>query len=278
MILYGDLYILFNLAMDFVLLLATAWVRKTDVRRWRLGLGAGVGAAFALCVICFGWMGIGFVFAKAVAVIGMVASAFRWQGIKKLLGHVVTFLLINFLVAGGVQGIKQMLAVSAAATAIGVMAMVLIGVPLIFVIRQSLAALRKQTLLGRYCMPVEIQLEGEVRSMMGFMDTGNHLYEPMTGLPVVIGELSRWEGVLPEVVIDSVRCGDLTRVSLLPISRKLRIIPYRSVGTGTQWLVGIRPDWLRIDGRETNAAILALQVDAMHKGGAYEIILHPELL
>ena len=277
MILYGDLFVLFNFAMDFCLLLVTGWIRRTEIRLWRLTIGAGVGALLALLNVYFEWSGFGYVLAKIAAASSLVSVSFRWRSLKEVLGHIGTFLLVSFALAGGIQGVSQLFAQSAQVAGVGVIATILIGGPLLFAVRQCLNWLRKGAVVGRSCIPIAIRLDGVTRSLTGFMDTGNHLYEPMTGLPVVIGEIESWVGVLPQEVLDAIRTGDLTKVEQLPYARRLRIIPYRSVGTGTHWLVGIRPEWIMVGEQVHTAVILALQSDVVHKHGAYHVILHPEL-
>jgi stage II sporulation protein GA (sporulation sigma-E factor processing peptidase) len=263
--------------MDFALLVITGWVLRTKMRIWRYGIGAGIGAIFAFGNAYEGWSGIWFVLIKWLVVVGIVGAAFGWQGFTSLIKQSGVFLMGSFLMAGGVQGVQQLFAISSEVATVGIVAMLLIGVPLLFAVRQLLVGLRKQAVVGRSCMPVDIRIEGVTRTLMGFMDTGNHLYEPMTGLPVIIGMVETWRGLLPEKVIEAIHEGDLTRISTLPIARKLRIVPYRSVGTGTRWLMGIRPDWVRIGEHTYTQVILALQGDVIHKHGAYEVILHPEL-
>jgi stage II sporulation protein GA (sporulation sigma-E factor processing peptidase) len=241
-------------------------------------LGAAIGAALALGDILIALSGWGYVLAKGVALLTVVGVAFRWQGMRTWLGHTGTFLALSFLVAGGVQGIQQLFSFTAEVATVGVLAALLVGIPMLFVARHLFMVMRKGGLVGRYCLPVEIHMEGATLSMTGFMDTGNHLYEPMTGLPVVIGMLETWSEVFPAEVVDAIRTGDLTMISASPLARKLRIVPYRSVGTGTQWLIGIRPEWLRVGDNTITQVILALQVDQIRKDGAYALILHPELI
>lgn len=264
--------------MDFVLLLLVSWVRRTEIHLWRFGLGAGVGAAFAFGNVLMAWSGFGFLVAKLFAIFVIVSVAYRWNGFKSLLGHTGVFLLVSFLLAGGVQGISQMVSLSGEAVAVGGLAILLVGTPLLFIIRYSIGRFQRGARINRYCIPVAIRIEGTTQALTGFMDTGNHLYEPLTGLPVILCTLATWHGVLPDEVCLAIRCGDLTQVSTMPFAKKLRVIPYRTVGTSTQWLVGMRPEWIRLEDNLHTEVIVAFQVNEIQKHGAYQVILHPALI
>jgi len=143
---------------------------------------------------------------------------------------------------------------------------------------------------------VEIGLGGRSVVMRGMVDTGNFLRDPMTGKPVMIISAAAAKQLLPYEIVEVAINAEKTQ--LIPdlligsqYASRIRMIPFQSIGEERGYLVGIRPDSIRIgihndqgSNRTVTAsegAILAIY-KGMFSGGKLEdncsILLHPSMI
>ncbi len=143
---------------------------------------------------------------------------------------------------------------------------------------------------------VEIGFDGRSVILKGMVDTGNFLKDPMTGKPVMIISAAAAKRLLPhEIVEEAVKSG---KTQLLPealmnsgYANRIRMIPFQSIGEERGYLVGIRPDSIRIGihnrkssdrtVKASEGAILAIY-KGIFSGGQSEddcsILLHPSMI
>lgn len=143
---------------------------------------------------------------------------------------------------------------------------------------------------------VEIAMNGRSVIMKGMVDTGNFLKDPFTGKPVMIISAAAARRFLPdEIVEEAVKEKDaklLTDVLMnSDYASRIRMIPYQSIGKERGYLVGIRPDAVRIGIRNgkggcrtvtaSEGAILAIY-KGMFSGeqsqGDCSVLLHPSMI
>ena len=113
---------------------------------------------------------------------------------------------------------------------------------------------------------VTVKVGKKEKSLRGIVDTGNFLVEPITGAPVMIGEAEAVRELLPD---DYEEC-------------KIRIIPYSSIGKEQGALLGVEADEIKIaaEGKvlENVEGVLAIYQGKLSEDGAYQVILHPEMI
>jgi Sporulation factor SpoIIGA. len=143
---------------------------------------------------------------------------------------------------------------------------------------------------------VEIALEGRTAMLKGMVDTGNFLKDPLTGKPVMIISADAAKQFLPgEFVEEAIREGKtpVLSESLMNSSyaSRIRMIPFHSIGKERGYLVGIRPDEIRIgihNEKGSNRTVRASEgaTIAIYKGmfsggqtdGDCSILLHPSMI
>lgn len=107
---------------------------------------------------------------------------------------------------------------------------------------------------------------GERWELTGFMDTGNHLTEPMTGRPVSILNWQEAEKLRQFRQIQEEGNGYL-------------YIPYHSVGTSKGWMMGIVIEEMTIRCRDREIRIphpvLAVSREKVSLRDEYQMLLHP---
>lgn len=118
----------------------------------------------------------------------------------------------------------------------------------------------------------------------GFLDTGNHLREPVTRRPVVIADFDGIKDILPEELIDYAKdfTSDAIHKDIDRYAVKIKWIPYHAVGTEEGILPGIVFDEVNVlkeDILVHNPNItVAIYQGKLTVDNSYHIILHEELL
>lgn len=108
--------------------------------------------------------------------------------------------------------------------------------------------------------------EGEKRvAVTALMDSGNSLYDPLSGKPVCIAD----QKVLEEL-------------GLLQSPEKFRLIPYHSIGKrhGLLQAAAVSKMYLQKEGQERKAeqVLIAASGQPLSSKGRYQMLLHPALL
>lgn len=109
-------------------------------------------------------------------------------------------------------------------------------------------------------------------------DTGNSLKDPVTRLPVVVIDINEVKNILPDALSrEIISGGDFVQIFLtFKTDFKLKLIPFKSVG-GEGFLIGFRPDFISIDGKETNA-VVGISEKEISSDKTYNAILNPQLI
>ena len=107
--------------------------------------------------------------------------------------------------------------------------------------------------------------EGSVQvTLKALIDSGNSLYDPISGKPVCVVEREALEGKIP-----------------LDIPEKFRLIPYHSIGKKHGMMQAVEIEKLKVkkDGQEliVEKALLGLYENKVTAHGGYQMILHPAL-
>ncbi|GJM81367.1 hypothetical protein HMSSN139_38630 [Paenibacillus sp. HMSSN-139] len=136
---------------------------------------------------------------------------------------------------------------------------------------------------------VEVRVGDTTITCTGLIDTGNQLTDPLSRLPVTVMEASLWERVLPpsyrgkladeradNLILELTEAGDF------PWPERLRLVPYRGINKGTQFMLALKPDevTVRLEGREYRSPRVLIGLDGgrLSTEGTYRAIVHPALV
>lgn len=303
MAVYIDILFLRELLVDGAVLSVTAWVRHIKPNRWRL-LGA---SAFGACyVVLMLFPALSFLFSIAVKVLfsfAMLWIAFGFQSLQHYIRNLAAFYSVNFAAAGAVLGLyflfmqgsgevwqavtfaggtvrtelKLGLFYFAASLAVG-----------LYVYRAVWAGKRKQELIRSHLAEVRIVIGDREHRCVGLVDTGNQLYDPLTRTPVMVVEASGWSDVFPPSWLEGIRGAQVDRLiaglDAEPFvwQDRLRLIPFRGVNRGSQFMLALKPDSVTVDmeGKryETSRVLLGLDGGRLAADGAYQAIIHPSMV
>ena len=134
---------------------------------------------------------------------------------------------------------------------------------------------------------IKITLNNKSILLDALVDTGNMLKEPITGDSVIIVEKNALYTILPNDIlknIDKILGGDFNEISeeiKNEYMKKLKIIPFSSLGKQNGMLIGIKPQKVEIIDEQIetkNNAIIGIYNKSLTKRGEYNAIIGPELL
>lgn len=285
---YGDVLFALNFVFDFALLWFIRRYGGLRAPTWRLWLAAGAGAGYALLTVFPGWWGSAPV--RLLAPLPLMLVAFAplspAQAVRGL-----AFWYAGALLFGG--------AAFAIAYARQVLANGLgLAMPVPWWIPVAGAAAgaclfryfwqRRQSAAAGPLCEIEIGLNGATVSLVGLVDTGNQLRDPLGDLPVVVAECDALARLLPAGLLAIYRAGqdeDLGRIgeclSGSALAPRLRLIPFTSVGRQSGILLGFRPDLIRVRASGATSAhtdaVVCLYRGTLAHDGTYQALLHPDL-
>ncbi|WP_235285423.1 sigma-E processing peptidase SpoIIGA [Paenibacillus tarimensis] len=303
LVVYVDLVFFTNLLIDGAVLLTTAWVRGLRPKLLRLSAAAVMGALYVVMMFV---PPLSFLFTfllKFALSLLMLWTAFGYASLQHFIRNVAAFYGVNFAAAGGVLGFHYLLQSSGELwdglwfTRTGGLGFEL-QLGLLFVAGTCAVSLliyryvwnnrRKTERVQGHLADVTVQIGNQERCCTGLIDTGNQLYDPLTRTPVMVMEASLWQSELPPGWIKRIKDSevDLLLAGLehddSPWRDRLRLVPYRGINKGTQFMLALKPDRVIVthSGQvyETHKVLIGLDGGKLVSDGTYQAIIHPLLV
>lgn len=306
-VIYADLLFGLNLLLDWTLLRMTARIRGMSYSHWRIAAAAGLGTVYSAVLFIPSYPVLYTYVGKLLLSMLMIILAFGFHNGGYFLKNVAVFYFSAFVIAGGAFGFQYLLqdarmwSISYAsqwfnvhrATVHAGVGFLVIALPVSYVLfRMVWRHSARQQQVVRQLVQLDIYIGNRVQQCTGLVDTGNHLRDPLGGAPVLVTESRLWEGILPADWLRRLgQCEQLFDMlhswpegdgqSGLDESR-LRLIPYRGVNHDMQWMIGLRPDSVRIRTESATyickKVIIGLDSGTLSRDGTFEAIVPPDLL
>lgn len=260
---YLDIFFLVNLGMDFVVLVLESFFQKRKIRLCRLLLTAATGAVLSTLFLVFGvhrhiWL---FWLLYLVGSVGLIRIAFGKTTAGGFVKNLVFFYLASFLLAGILMQAQNIFAIRGNALFLLGGAGAVLGI----VHRMMPEGKRWHEETENY-FPVTVFCGGRSVHGNGLLDTGNHLTEPFSREPVIIGD---------KKFIEPLLSGEEKPL--------IRYIPFRSVGKESGMIPVFRAAYIEVSGKNgvcfrEEAPWIAICENYVSADGEYEVILHPHIL
>ncbi len=260
-VIYIDVLLVINLAINFFLLLAAARLCGRSPKRSRILLGAAIGAIYSLVILL---PDIPWPIQTALRVGVCLLMMFAVEGRVKfvcLLRDSLVFFTVSFIFAGFMLAVRMFIAPAAMIYSNGV---VYLRVSALTLIIATIAAylltelffriFRRRTVSEKLMRSASVTVvyRGLEIETPGFVDTGNLLRDPLSGAPVIIAGAPAAQKLFPQEV-----CVALTS----PIKNAgtlgagtvsgFRLIPYSTV-SGKGLVPVFRPDRITVsDGTDS---------------------------
>lgn len=298
MTVYADMIFLLNFCVDLLLLWLTMTIRKQRTPFWRLIVAALLGAVYAVMMLApalpwfFTWT------AKLLLSGLMIFIAFGFRSSPAFLRNWGVFYLVSFVVGGGMFALhyflleQQVIVNGILVTQAGGMGtpiswtFIVVAFPIVWwYSRLTFRSLAERQVIEQYIVQVEVVIGKNSIRGSGLIDTGNQLRDPLTRVPVMMIEAHLITPILPQTVRSAISNEDIT-VGLVNLSPewlpRVKLIPYRSVRKGTEFLLAIKPDKVRITQgkqmREVNNVLIGLDNGRLSQDGTYQMIVHPSFV
>lgn len=271
---YLDSLFALNAIIDYFLLLCSARVAGAVLHRWRLGLAAVLGGFWAVASVLPGFEFLSFAPMKLVPAVFMALVAFG--GERKLWRCLVIFLAVSAAFGGavwaasmlagtGMYGGRVYLPVSTRVLVLS-FALCYAGVSLVF------RRIGKRA--EREILPLAVTLRGKNVTLRALRDTGNGLYDPVSGRAVAVAELGAIRPLLGGFECTGNDAAALceTLCKLSGLEGRVTLVPYSALGTGHGLLAAIRPDSAAISGKEADI-LIGISPAALSQDGDIDAIL-----
>ena len=219
---YLDLLFLFNMWIDFFLLLFVKLILKRNVRLYRIIIGSLFGSLTTILVI-FNINYIVLTILKIIVSVFMVIISFGYRDIKYLITNFIYLFMISFILGGILILVKN------SVSKIQYLLIALLLTPLlIFTFYRQNKKIKMQYTLYH---SVTIVISYITISITGFLDSGNKLKDPVTKKNIIIVSKNKLKGI-----------------------NKIRSPMYVPVKTisGSDLIECYKPDMIKIDGKKIN--------------------------
>ncbi len=296
---YLDVIWLLNFFFDAFLLLLTAIILKRRIVRWRILVGAFIGSLVVLLVVSpFAIIGSHPV-TKLLFSIVIVGVAFGYKRFRYFLQGLLTFYFATFMIGGGMIGVHYFLefdvqvfdgTLLTQSTGYGnpiSWGFVLVGFPILWYFSKNrIQDIETKQVFYDQIVSVKLEIDDVILHLKGLVDSGNQLFDPITKSPVMILDMSKYEELFPEKLIEQSKNIELLTNDSSTESHKwesrVRLIPYRGVGQEHQFLLAVKPDQITIyHGNEENIVkkgLVALNHTTLSTDGEYDCIVHPKMI
>lgn len=294
-IVYADILLALNFFMDFFLIWAAGRFLRLQGGLTRQLSAAALGAVYAVGILS---PELAMFYTPPFAVLAsllLLRLAFPYRGLKSYVRLIAVFYLIAFAMAGAALAGASLL--SRRGLQFGPLQSVRAGALLFGLLMAAILARRGVALVRRnwrkesFMVQVEIWAAGRRCLVTALIDTGNDLVEPVSGKPVLVCEYKSLQGLLPQGLrhlMEQHAAHDPAQVMQAALAgeasggweKRLRLIPFASIGKDHGMLLGFAPDKLIIysEGKlQTREAVVALYHSQLGKG-EYQAVMNPGLL
>ena len=265
---YLDELFALNLLIDYFLLMSTAKLCALPYHRVRFLWGAALGAGWCCASLLpgLGWLDAPLM--RPVLAMAMVLAAFG--GERRLWRCFAAFLGVSALFGGAVYaaGLYRGGPLSRGRLVqldmrVLVLSFAVCWAAVSLVFRGSVKNARRRIL------DVTVERAGRTVSLRALEDTGNGLFDPMSGCPAFVAEAKALETLFPDTDIAILRGPPVEAVTAIAGTR---LIPYAGVEGGGRLLLAFRPDRVTVDGRERRDLIAAIAPAPLGTDGHYDAI------
>lgn len=255
MTIYIDIILIENICMNFIILFATAYIMKIQAKISRILISSFIGAFYAVLVYIDILAMYTNILMKIILSICMVYIAYRPKNVKGMLKELILFYLVSFALGGCAFALlyivkpQDILMVNGVYIGTYPLKIALLGGIVGFVITYvGFKIVKNKINKNEIVYTVEIKIEDKSEITKLLLDTGNMLKDPLTKSPVILVEKRVLVNLLPDELIklmEQNNGGDINEI-LEEYKKRIRIIPFTSVGKQNGMMFGIKVDEIKV--------------------------------
>lgn len=241
---YIDLFFIFNVIIDYIIIMSTSILLKRRTSYIRMILSSLLGGISSLVL----FTSLNKIVIEVVSIIIMVLISFGYKGIRYLIKNILYMYILSTLLGGIIYLFNIKVSNSMFLTYL-IIIVISIEVMILYIKENK----KMRSIYNNY-YKVDIYFKDrEKLSLIGFVDTGNNLYDPYKKRPVII---------VPDKYIKE---------------DKYILVPYHTVN-GNGLLKCIKPDIIFIDGIGYKGNVLIGFSDSFNFGDGVDVILHKDIM
>lgn len=297
MYIYAEYLIMENVIINYIILYVTKKITRTETSKLRLLIAALIGSVYTL-VMFFPSLNFMTKFTVKVAIsVLIIIFAFNPEKFSNFIRLLSTFYVTAFVFAGATFALFYVMNTNFSVYN-GVfyikdfpIRFLILGITLSFILIKYVFKYL-QIKLGKtdVLTNVIINLNNKQANIVALVDTGNSLKEPISQRPVIIVEFFAIKDLLPEKVQnlflenEDLDLDEITDIMIESVDEiKLRVIPFKAIGTENGILLGFKPDEILIMNEATERKIeeeivVGIYNNKLSNDNKYKGLLNPEIL
>ena len=265
-VIYGDIYFIVNLSMDFTALFVSARILRLDMNPIRALIASAIGSIYAIGALFIenmpflsGVLTVLIPFLMCFIALGarrpsqLILEAAVFFGVSFLMGGIVSaaYMLLNKYLIGrevSVGGRPDLLYSDLPLPLLFASAAISAAVSLLFGRFTKKMALKKKRRVG-------IRIKERFFEFDAMCDSGNLLREPIGGLPVIVIDERASRELFEESALSALLGSDTAFLGGGEMASRIRIVPMSTVG-GRRMVMGYIPDRITVDKTERRACVI----------------------
>lgn len=293
---YGDVILLENLIMNFVILWCTAKLLKYKHSLLLLIGAALLGAVYALGSYFPELKHFYTPFVKIMFSVLIVVIAYFPHKTKDFLKLISVFYITSFVFGGAafglfyfLNGLKYISYGTFYIRDFPVKTLVISIILAYFIVRFSWRFIQYRVKRERIITEINILMDDKKAVLQALVDTGNALKEPITNSPVLVAEYSSIKGLLPfdvQSIFEQDSQNDFNLIAHIMSNSELvsrfRVIPFKSLGRENGMLLGFKPDEVQLIDEDkiqnVKNIIIGIYNKKLSNSGEYSALIHPDIL
>lgn len=241
---YIDLFFIFNVIMDYIIIMSTSILLKRRTSYIRMILSSLIGGISSLVL----FTSLNKIVIEIVSIVIMVFISFGYKGIRYLINNILYMYILSTLLGGIIYLFNIKVSNSMFLTYL-IIIVISIEIMILYIKENK----KMRSIYNNYYRVDIYFKDREKLSLIGFVDTGNNLYDPYKKRPVII---------VPNKYIKE---------------DKYILVPYHTIN-GNGLLKCIKPDIIFIDGIGYKGNVLIGFSDSFNFGDGVDVILHKDIM
>lgn len=292
-VIYLDVLIALNIFIDFLLLSATARILRIPYRRARLIAGALLGGASSCLIFIPDYYSVLLFILKLCSAFLIIRLAFRWQSFLLYIKQCTVFLISAALFAGIAYALWFFAAPSGFYVVNGIVYYNVSPLLLTILIVISYLAVSlydrftHKKISSNYDFHLLIDFDCGMADLRALYDTGHHVTDVFTGVPVIIVDYKAAEPYLSKELLAAIKTALFSDTEIIQntsvetaVKARIRMIPYRTIN-GTGLLPAFRPSHITLiaeQGVKKDITGTFIAVSKVLARGEYQAILGNDIV
>lgn len=277
---YIDVLFMVNFMIDILIVEATGAIVSVHTKYMRSLFSAFTGALYAVGMFFVKAAFVQSIVMKLLLSALMVLIAFGFKNGAHFLKMWGSFFVVSFIFGGSLFALMNATGLGSRLNMIYSNGEIYLNLPWRWVLLSAsgtyfliyiFGRIRKRRIALRAARrTLTIYTKGQKLETTAIIDTGNALFDPITGAPVIVCEKGELKALLPQ--------GEAIMENMSKAGLKVRLIPFSSVGKESGLMPAFLPDMVEVDGHRAKSCIIGITENRLCKENEYHALLNPAML